>query len=192
MRPLLPLLLVLAAGCQQRIGGGDGDYLQLQGFTLVDPDEGRLRGFLRWAFVTADPSRVDEPTARCETWEALDLHAVAPVAACPDCAFQFEGEAAVDDSDCDDVTWTRRAFSLGFAPFDAVDDTLGGLEADGYVWAVLSRWSPDLGTSEGFQGLFGAKPEVWDDSSGALGSGADEALAGEHILDSAWYWDLTE
>lgn len=192
MRSLVLGVALAAAGCNQQIGSdGDGEFLTLDAYTLVDAKTGSLQGFLRWSFVDADPSRVDEPGLRCETWERLDLASVAPAAACPACSYQFAGEASVDETTCSDVDWSRRAFDLGFAPLDSVDAPLADYADDGYAWAVLTRWSPDLGSSDGFQPLFAATPEAWDPESGAAGSGPGEPLQGEHELHSAWFWDLS-
>lgn len=185
-------LLLGAAGCDQRLAGGDGEFLRLQGFTDVDPNSGQLTGFLRWVFLDADPSEVQEPGTRCEIWERLELGTVAVEPACPGCDFQFEGQATLDDdTDCaaDVADWNSREFTLAFGPL-AGPDEIEALDPDQFTHAVSTRWSPDLGVSDGFQTLFGARPDAWSD--GPEGSGTGDPLEGQHELYCAFFWDLSE
>jgi hypothetical protein len=197
IRPgVLFLAAALLAGCAQRIDGGSsssGDYLRLQGFTLVDPDAGTLDGFLRWLVLDADPEQVDEPDVQCEIWERLALNSVAPDAGCVDCGYQFEGQAAIVDEDTTCVAdWGDRSFSLGFGDIADADEEVAALADDGFTHFVSSRWSPDLGTSEGFQTLFTGQPEAWAPDLGDAGTGSGEALAGEHELWCLFYWDVED
>ncbi len=193
------LLLLSLVGCEQRISDDDdsssGDFLRLQAFTLVEPAEGSLQGFLRWLYLEEDPSQVEEPAVRCEVWEELNLTARAPDDSCSDCDYQFEGRATVEEggsTTCEDVDWNERDFSLAFGPLWAFDSDVTALGEEGYSHAVQSRWSPDLGESEGFQLMFAAEPKVWapDEGGGVLGSGVDDVLSGQHELLCLYFWEL--
>jgi hypothetical protein len=183
-------------GCNQRVDGGaaDGEFLRLEGFSLVVPADGRLRGFVRWMFTDQDPSSVADPAATCEIWEELDLYVVSVEDSCPDCDYQFEGTATVEDSastTCEDVSWARRSFTLAWGALTAGDPALAALADDGYTHAVHTRWSPELGESEGFQTLFAARPMEWEpDEPGGAGSGPNEVLQGQHELTGLYYWEL--
>ncbi len=189
-------VLCCLLGCDQRVEGssGSGEYLAMQGFSLVEPQDGRLRGFVRWMFTSQDPSVVADPDVTCEIWEELDLVAVEVSDACVGCEYQFEGRARVEDeasTTCDDVDWEQRAFTLAWGPLPADDPDVAALADDGYTHGVQTRWSPELGESEGFQMLFAAKPKEWEpDEPGGEGSGSDEVLAGQHELFCLYYWEL--
>lgn len=197
-RVALALLCVALLGCEQRVDGGgsaEGEFLRMQGFSLVQPEDGRMRGFLRWLFVDEDPDQVDDPNVTCEIWEELDLVAVEVSDGCPDCEYQFEGRARVEDetsTTCTDVDWDQRTFALGWSPIDtASDDQVAALADEGYTHAISTRWSPDLGESEGFQTLFAAKPNEWEpDEPGGEGTGPDEVLAGQHELLCLFFWEF--
>lgn|GEM_PF-1785184 len=195
MRPLLLLLALSAMGCAQRIDNGTtaGDYLRLQAFSMVDADDGSLDGFLRWLVLDANPEEVEEPDVQCEIWERLELSSVAVEDACVDCGFQFEGTAAIVDEDTTcTADWSERPFSLGYGDIADSEDDVAALSEDGFTHFVSSRWSPDLGTSEGFQTLFTGKPEAWATDLGEAGTGAGEALAGQHELWCLFYWDVED
>ena len=197
-RVAIAALLTCLLGCAQRVDGGDGssdgEFLRMQAFSLVQPEEGRLRGFVRWMFVSQDPSQVSEPEATCEIWEELDLFAVEVSDSCLDCEYQFEGRAKVEDetsTTCSDVDWDQRSFSLAWGPLSSQEAAVAALVDDGYGHAVHTRWSPELGESEVFQLLFAAKPSEWDaGEAGGAGSGADDVLAGQHELLCLYYWEL--
>jgi hypothetical protein len=197
-RVAIALLVVGLLGCEQRVddgsGSSDGEFLRMQGFSIVAPEEGRLRGFMRWMFLEQDPASVDDPTVSCEIWEELDLYAVEVDDACPECEYQFEGRAQVEDNTsttCTDVDWSQRSFTLGWGPLASQDPEVAALADEGYSHAVHTRWSPELGESEGFQSLFAAKPNEWEaDEAGGEGTGADEVLAGQHELFCLFFWEL--
>lgn len=197
-RVVIATLALSLLGCTQRVDGGDGtadgEFLRMQAFSLVQPEEGRLRGFIRWMFVDKDPSQVDEPDATCEIWEELDLFAVEVADSCLGCDYQFEGRARVEDetsTTCTDVDWSERSFSLAWGPISGQDADVAALADEGYSHAVHTRWSPELGESEGFQLLFAAKPSEWDaDEPGGAGTGPDDVLAGQHELLCLFYWEL--
>jgi len=169
------------------------NFLQLQSFVAVDSTEESLEGFLRWLYVADDPGIFPEPGVYCEVWEHLLLSSTEPSEHCIGCVSQFDGVATVDpdsETTCEDVGWTQRDFSLAFGSLELVEEPdRSALQEDGYSHAVFSRWSPDLGWSQGFQELFAATPELWAPEEGELG-GTDEAVEGQYELFSLYYWDL--
>ncbi len=159
-------------------------WLTLQSWVTIAGDD--VDGFLRWVYVSEDPAS-DEftATADCEIWERLALAPAAVDPACRDCTHQFEGTATIDadDSTCADADWAPWAFTYAFGPLG--EDHQSWAER-GYTHHVQTRWSPDLGDTQGFQSLFVATPESWDGGS----PGDDGDPAGEYALDALHFWDL--
>jgi hypothetical protein len=198
-RPLLfaPLALLLLAGCAgavQQNGEVEPNYLRLASYVSIDADAGALEGFVRWIYEADDPSVFDEPRSYCEVWEYLELEAVEPDPACAECTDQYEGTATLEgepDTTCEDVSWSPRDFTLAFGPLGLIDDPdRTTLEEEGYDFSVQTRWSPDLGVSEGFQALFAATPEQWAPDAGEAGS--TDSIDGQYRLFSRFYWDVRE
>ena len=193
-RLLLFAMALGLLGCPAPVPEGDVEpnFLRLQGFVSVDVDATTLQGFLRWIYVAADPIEFEEPRTDCEIWEYLDLVAIEPDPACGDCTHQFDGTAEVQgepDTTCTGVEWSNREFSLAFGGMDLVDEPdRTTLSEQGYTFGVQTRWSPDLGASEGFQPLFVAESDAWAPDDGEAGS-TDE-LDGQYHLYCRYFWDL--
>jgi hypothetical protein len=149
-------------------------------------DSGEVDGFLRWVYGSTDPAGDLEAGPDCETWERLELVPVPVDDACDGCTHQYQGTATLDADagTCGDARdpWT---FTYAFGPLGAGDEM--AVWADrGFTHQVHTRWSPDLGETQGFQALFVAIPDAWD--SGPDGSSGDPQ--GQYALDSLHYWDL--
>ncbi len=192
IRPALLASLLLLTACPQprQDGPVEPNYLRLQSFVVVDGDAGELEGFLRWMYVADDPATFEEPREACETWELLQLERTAPDEACLGCTDQFEGTAEVvaEDTTCDDADWGPRNFTMAFGPLDLIEEPdFSELDGQGYDFSVHTKWSPELGDSQGFQDLFAAEPEAWADVAGA---GSTDAVDGEYRLFCRYFWDL--
>lgn len=197
MRKIAPLLIVLFAGCAQGVeqtGDPAPNYLQIAGYVQVDREGGVLEGFLRWIYQADDPLAFEDPRTFCEVWEYLDLATVDVDPACAGCMGQFDGQAEVlgePETTCDGVDWSLRSFTLAFGPMDLIEEPdRTTLSDDGYVFGAQTRWSPDLGTSEGFQSLFAARPDNWEPEEGEAGS--PEQVDGQYELFCRYYWDVRE
>lgn len=193
VRRLGLLAVLLLVGCATPVPEGpiEANFLRLQGFISVSADPGALEGFLRWIYVADDPAEFDEPRADCEVWEFLDLVAVEPDDACSGCSDQFDGTARIEagDTTCDDATWAERPFTLAFAAIGSMDEPdRTELAQDGFSHAVSTRWSPEIGDSQGFQDLFAAEPDQWAPDAGEAGE--TESVDGEYHLLCRYYWEL--
>ena len=190
----LPVLLLGCASAVQQTGDPAPNYLQLAAYVSVDRDAGSLEGFLRWIYQTDDPVAFDDPRPFCEVWEHLDLGVVDLDPACGGCTDQFEGTAAVlgePETTCDGVDWSDRPFTLTFGPLDLIEEPdRATLEEDGFTHGAQTRWSPDLGSSEGFQPLFAATPDQWEPDAGEAGSA--ETIDGQYELFCRYYWDVRD
>ncbi len=194
MRRFVLLLLVASlAGCPTPVPEGpvESNFLRLQGFVSVDADAGSLEGFLRWIYVADDPGEFDEPRTDCEVWEYVDLAAVEPDDSCSGCTDQFDGTATIEagDTTCDDADWPERAFTIAFAAIGSMDEPdRTELAAEGYTHAVSTRWSPEIGDSQGFQDLFAAEPDQWAPDAGEAGE--VDSVDGQYHLLCRYFWEL--
>jgi len=162
-------------------------WLTLQSWVGVG-DDGTVDGFLRWIYVSEDPAGEEPPASPdCEVWERLELATVAVDPACRSCTHQFEGTASIDadDSTCADAAWEPWQFTYAFGPIEGDADLQSWAER-GFTHHVQTRWSPDLGDTQGFQSLFVAQPESWDGGS----PGASGDPSGEYALEALHFWDL--
>lgn len=169
------------------------NFLRLQSWVQADAVNLTLQGYLRWSYVADDPSVTAEPRENCETWEYLDLQAAAEIdAACLGCEALWSGSAAIDDAQntCSTSTWEPRSFTLAFAPLVGSSVESEELVDAGFTHAVATRWSPDLGETQGYQWLFAAEPQAWTDEGGTPGTPSGQAPAGEYHLFGHWYWDV--
>ncbi|MCP4872481.1 MAG: hypothetical protein GY898_27630 [Proteobacteria bacterium] len=195
MRLLLALAAVaMLVGCPQPMPSGDVEpnYLRLQSFVSVDAGAGSLEGFLRWIYVADDPEEFETPREACEVWELLELERVEPGEACLDCTDQFDGTASLVDEDttCDDADWEPRSFTMAFGPLDLIDEPdFSDLDSQGYDFSVHTRWSPELGDSQGFQDLFAANGEQWASDTGEAGS--TDSVEGQYHLFCRYFWELS-
>lgn len=185
--------LAVLAGCPapQPSGDVEPNFLRLQSFVAVDAEAGTLEGFLRWIYVADDPEEFETPREACEVWELLELDRVEPGEACLDCTDQFDGTAALveEDTTCDDSDWDPREFTLAFGPMSLIDEPdRSDLESQGYDFSVHTRWSPELGDSQGFQDLFAADGEQWAEDSGQAGS--SDSVDGQYHLFCRFFWEL--
>ncbi len=193
VRSILLLGLVLATGC---VTSDDeelplaANFLRLQSWIAVDEPARTARGHLRWVYVADDPTVVEEPREFCEAWELLDLVGTTPDPACPSCVAEWTGTASLEEDDlsCSNATWAPRAMTLAFGPLvgSEIDDP--ELQDAGFLFAGYSKWSPDLGETQGYQALFAAEPEAWTDPEAPLGVAGTPA--GEYHLFCTSYWDL--
>jgi len=193
MRPFLLVVAGLLAGCPapQPEGDVEPNYLRLQSFVSVDAEAGALDGFLRWIYVADDPEEFAEPREACEVWELLELSRVEPGEACLDCSDQFDGTATIveEDTTCDDAAWAPRPFTMAFGALDLIDEPdFSDLETQGYDFSVHTRWSPELGDSQGFQDLFAADSEQWATDTGEAGS--TDSVDGQYHLFCRFFWEL--
>ena len=191
---ILPRVLVASAailflaGCPTPEGETCEDgpcWLELQSWLSVD-EAGAADGFLRWVYGSVDPEADLEATADCETWERLVFSPVPVDPACRGCTHQFDGTATIDadDTTCGDATWDPWSITYAFGPLDGEDQ---GIWAEqGFTHTVQTRWSPDLGDTQGFQSLFVAIPEVWDGGT----AGSEGTPAGEYALEALHFWDV--
>jgi hypothetical protein len=112
---------------------------------------------------------------------------------CLDCTDQWTGTATVDSeaSDCSDVDWSSRGFTLASQPIESASEGLSIYAADGFTHGVRTKWSPETGDSQGFQDLFVAEPQLWaSDQPDPIGTGAGEPPAGQYHLYCVSYWQL--
>jgi len=180
-------VLVASTGCPDPVETcSDGPcWLELQSWVSID-ESGTAGGFLRWLYVSTDPTAEVVAEPDCEVWERLALDPVPVDEACGGCTHQFAGTAAldIDDSTCS-VSRDPWTFVYAFAPLDG-NEALESWGREGYTHEVQTRWSPDLGETQGFQSLFVATPEAWDEGP----AGASDEPRGEYALESLHYWDL--
>lgn len=185
--PALSVVCLLVSGCETPAETCEGGpcWLQLESWVSV-ADGGEVDGFLRWVYVSEEPGGDMQPTADCEVWERLALAPVELDPACRDCTHEYLGTASIDadDSTCTDATWEPWTFTYAFGPIE--DAALQEWSEQGYTHQVQTRWSPDLGDTQGFQSLFVATPESWDGGS----PGGSGAPSGEYALVPLHFWDL--
>ena len=107
--------------------------------------------------------------------------------ACRDCSHQYEGTATIDadDSSCPDADWAPWTFTYAFGPLGDTEE-MAVWEEQGYTHQVSTRWSPDLGDTQGFQAMFVAIPDGWDGGP----EGAAGAPSGQYSMGALHYWDL--
>jgi hypothetical protein len=191
LQPALAALLLTSCATQAEELPLAANFLRLQSWVAVDPVAGSARGHLRWLYVADDPAVTAEPRPFCENWELLELSAAAsPDPACPSCLVEWTGTASIEaeEGNCADAAWDPRPMTLAFAPLPGSDVDAAELADAGFVFAAYSRWSPDLGDTQGYQGLFAAEPEQWTAEDAPLGTSPDPS--GEYHLFCRYYWDL--
>ena len=195
----MPVLAFLT-GCPQQIPEPEAaNYLRLEGWATVAEGAAELEGFLRWTYVSDDPSLVDEPRLFCELWELLELSSAPEDPDCLGCTEVFEGTASVQldgSTTCESVGWSERDLGLSFGPIELLDDWgeegREELQAQGFGRMAATRWSPDLGSAGALHPLFSVRPEQWAADNGVAGDPAGQPLQGQYLMSSRFYWDMRD